>query len=371
MKSLKELPRKVSETAKKVGIEETEKKRSGSFFHLDESAVFSKVMEPYGEQIEILEIKEALAKYEWLKDHYWKLVGREKDEYTKSIDDASVGGYFIRIKKGQKIDYPIQSCMFISKKGLKQKVHNIIIAEEGSSAQIITGCATPEDTGEAVHIGVSEFYLKKNSSLTFSMIHNWGEETKVRPRTGALLEEGASFISNYVILEPVKDLQTYPMVRCRGGKSTARLSSIMYAQKDSCMDVGGGVVLEGKESRAEIISRAIAKDDATIISRGSLENTNSQVKGHLECRGLLLGEKAVIHAIPELYAKGEGADMSHEAAVGKIAEREILYLMTRRLTRDEAAALIIRGFLDTSILHLPEGLEKTIKEMTEKVAEGL
>jgi Fe-S cluster assembly scaffold protein SufB len=54
--------------------------------------------------------------------------------------------------------------------------------------------------------------------------------------------------------------------------------------------------------------------------------------------------------------------MSHEAAVGKIAEEEIQYLMARGLTSDEATAAIVRGFLDVEIKGLPEHLRGEIKK---------
>ena len=73
------------------------------------------------------------------------------------------------------------------------------------------------------------------------------------------------------------------------------------------------------------------------------------VKAHLECRGLILSERGTILAIPELDARVGGVDLSHEAAVGKIAEAEIQYLMSRGLTSEEATAAIIRGFLDVEI----------------------
>ena len=371
MKTLKDLPKEVVKTAANVGIEDTEEKRSASFFHLDEAAVFSKVMEDYKDKVELLDIKEALKKHIWLKEYYWKLIDKNKDEYTKNASENVMGGYFMRIFAGQKVEVPLQSCMFISKLRFKQYVHNTIIAEEGSEAQIISGCATTEGTGSAEHVGISEFFIKKDSKLTFTMIHNWSPQTTVRPRSAAVVEDNASFVSNYVILKPVKDLQTYPAAHCKGKNSVARFSSLMYAEGNSYMDVGSRAILEGENSKAEIISRAIAKDNATIISRGDLRNTNPKVKGHLECRGLLIGKESTIHAIPELLAIGEGSDMSHEAAVGKIAEKEIFYLMSRGLTKDEATALIIRGFLDTSILHLPSELDSMIKNMTEKVSEGL
>lgn len=371
LKSIRELPKKISETAAAVGMAETEENRSASFFHLDEKALFSKVMDEYKDQVEVLDINEALKKYGWLKEYCWKALDRDKDEYTRKTGEKAMGGYFMRIYKNQKVDVPIQSCMFISKKDFRQYVHNIIIAEEGSEAQIISGCASTEETGSSEHVGVSEFYIKKGAKLTFTMIHNWAENMKIRPRSAAIIEDNASYFSNYVILKPVKDLQAYPTSYCAGKNSVARFSSLVCAEKNSLMDVGSRAVLEGENSRAEIISRAIAKDSAKIISRGDLRNKNPGVKGHLECHGLLLGKESVVHAIPELYATGEGSDMSHEAAVGKIAEREIFYLMSRGMAKEDATALIIRGFLDTSILNLPAELEKTIKTMTEQVSAGL
>jgi hypothetical protein len=61
----------------------------------------------------------------------------------------------------------------------------------------------------------------------------------------------------------------------------------------------------------------------------------------------------MIHAIPELKGNLTGVDLSHEAAVGKIAEEEVEYLMARGLTRAEATAAIVRGFLKVDIEGLP------------------
>lgn len=371
MKSFRDLPGKVLEAAEKTGIDVSEEKRSASFFHLDESMLFTKLSKEYRNSMEILDIKEALNKYSSLKEYFWKIVEKNSDEYTRNVDEKLMGGYFIRIFPGQKIRIPLQACMFISKQGLSQYIHNVIIAEEGCEAQIITGCAVEEAVKSSEHVGVSEFYVGKNAKLTFTMIHNWNKTIKVRPRSAAVLGENASFISNYVILNPVKDLQSYPTAYCRGRNSVARFSSLIYAAEDSSIDTGNRIILEAENSRGEIISRAIARDHSKVISRGEIRNMNPHVRGHLECRGLLLGRDAVIHAVPELSAKGEGSEMSHEAAVGKIAEKEILYLMSRGLSKEDASALIIRGFLDTSILHLPPELEKTIKEMTANVSEKL
>jgi hypothetical protein len=57
--------------------------------------------------------------------------------------------------------------------------------------------------------------------------------------------------------------------------------------------------------------------------------------------------------------------MSHEAAVGKIAQDEIHYLMSRGLSEDEATSVIIRGFLSLDIPELPEELQEQIDRAVE------
>ena len=90
------------------------------------------------------------------------------------------------------------------------------------------------------------------------------------------------------------------------------------------------------------------------------------VKAHLECKGLLLSDQGRIHAIPELEGKTSDLEMSHEAAVGKIAQEEVEYLMARGLSEQEATALIIKGFLTLEIVGLPEGLKKELEHMIDE-----
>jgi Fe-S cluster assembly protein SufB len=93
------------------------------------------------------------------------------------------------------------------------------------------------------------------------------------------------------------------------------------------------------------------------------------VKAHLECRGMILKGGGRIYAVPELDGRVEGVDMSHEAAVGKIAREEVEYLMARGLSEDEAVATIVRGFLHVDIEGLPPILKEQIDhaiELSEK-----
>ena len=357
-----QLPVETKQRMLDVGVTlDDNSQRSGTIIQMDHSIVHSLAMQ---EGIEVMGTNHALEKYDWLSDYFWNAVAVDTDKYTAHVELNQSNGYFIRALPGSKTVYPVQACLYLARGKLAQNVHNIIIAEEGSELHIITGCTTAPREEPGLHLGVSEFYIKRGAKVSFTMIHNWTPETGVRPRTGIIIEEDGLFLSNYVIMKPVRSLQTSPLARCIGENAVVRFNSILIATPGSTLDMGSRVILDAKGAKTEIISRAITTG-GDIITRGYIEGNAPEVKGHLECRGLILGKEGMIYAIPELKGTLAGIDLSHEAAVGKIAEEEVEYLMIRGLTRDEATATIVRGFLKVDIEGLPPQLNLELQRAIE------
>jgi len=359
-------PSKLSARAKERMLEagvilDDPSQRAGTFIQMDNAPVHSSVRQ---EGVEVMSVSQALEKYDWLSDYWWQAIAVDTDKYTANIELNQHNGYFIRALPGYKTIYPVQTCLYLAKARLAQNVHNIIIAEENSELHIITGCTTASNEEAGLHLGVSEFYIKKGAKVTFTMIHSWNPEVAVRPRTGVIIEEDGLFLSNYVLTKPVRSLQMYPTARCVGENAVVRFNSILVAAPGSSLDVGSRAILNAKGAKTEIISRAITTG-GSIVARGYIEGNAPDVKGHLECRGLILMGEGIIHAIPELKGTLAGIDLSHEAAVGKIAEEEVEYLMARGLTRSEATATIVRGFLRVDIEGLPPLLSAELQRAIE------
>jgi len=344
-----------------AGVDIDEADRSGTFLQFDQSKVHCRTKNP---DVEILGIEAALERYQGLPEYYWKALDPDKDDFTRQTAKEIHGGYFIRTRKGAVIPQPVQSCLYIKGKDVAQAVHNVVVVEEDSDVHIITGCATAHGVQSALHLGISEFYVKKNGRLTFTMVHNWGEQVAVRPRTAVHVEENGVFVSNYILLKPVRTVQSYPAVYLNGPGGLARFNSVIVAPEGSHVDTGNKIILNAPNTRGEIISKTITTG-GTIIARGFIGGNAVPARGHLECKGLILGQ-GVIHAIPELVGSVPGVELSHEAAVGKIAREEIEYLMARGLDEEEATSTIVRGFLNVDIMGLPrelqENIEKTIRE---------
>lgn len=371
VESLESLEKQVKEVALGVGIDTKEENRSGTYFQVDRSPIYERVTEMYGGKLEIMSTAQALELYPELmyEKYYWRAVAPDKDKYTAQVALQPTEGYFIRVLPGQKIEKPIQACLFVSENNISQNVHNVIIMEEGSEATVITGCTIHPKVREGLHAGISEFYVGKGAKLTFTMIHNWAEDFDVRPRTGIVVEEDGTYVNNYILLKPVKSIQSFPVARLVGARSRAVFNSIVYGLADSHIDIGSESILEGPGSRSEAIARTVTRDRSIVYSRGRLVGRTNDCKAHLDCRGMVQSEESTQWAIPDLASEGApGAELSHEAAISPIAAEEIYYLMSRGVPKDEAVSMITRGFLDLEIPGLPPALKRQIDKALEETA---
>lgn len=311
--------------------------------------------------IEVLEINDAIKKYPKVKKLHFSLIDKEKDEYTKDVYENGASGYFVRAKKGAKAIVPVQTCLFMTQDRSLQRVHNILIAEPGSELHIISGCAVHSRVKSGMHIGLSEFFVEQGATMSFTMIHNWAEQMMIRPRSVAKVARDARFISSYLCIKPLADLQMYPTAILDGEDSYARFHSILHGKKNSRLDVGSRVQLNKKGARAEIISRAISEDSSRITARGDIQANSKDVFGHLECTGLQLSDDSSIHAIPELSSRYSDVDLSHEASIGKLGEEQLNYLQSRGFSLKEAKDMLIHGFMDVKIPGLPNKLQEQMQ----------
>ncbi len=371
VEALTDLPDRLREVSLLAGFQTGEEKRSASYFQQGEDILYDRVKEIYRGKVEVMQIETAFERYDWLWDYWWRTVDVDADKYTAWTALYQKGGYFMRILRGQQVELPIQACLLMSEADTSQRVHNIVIAEEDSKAEIISGCSTAQKVSSGLHLGVSEFYIRKGAELSFTMVHNWGEGFHVRPRTGIYIGENGSFISNYIVLRPLASLQTNPRAVLHGPGSRVRFNSIIHGREKSILDVGSVIELQAEGSRGESISRAAVSDEAEVTMRGLLKADTDKTRGHLSCSGLLLSRNALVDALPQLAVSGAPeADLAHEASIGPVDEEAVQYLMSRGLVREEAESAIIQGFMRVGIEGLPEVLDQMVKDLAQQITES-
>ncbi|MEM1930935.1 MAG: SufD family Fe-S cluster assembly protein [Sulfolobales archaeon] len=327
--------------------------------------VMSEKLVKYGAVV--LPTYEALRKLDWVTSYSWKLIEPTVDKYTAaSYLYGRESGFFIYVPPGTKVREPIYTCLFITRRNYAQLLHNIVVVDEGAELNLVTGCGVPDQPMKSLHVGISEFYVGRGAKLTYTMIHAWAPDMVVRPRTAVDVREGGEYVSYYVIYSPVESLQTYPRVYLRDG-AKATLNSVVVGTGSSIYDVGSAIILKGRESSGEILSRNLGRENSAIYARSRIEGTVGPSRGHIECLGLVDGPNAIIESLPEISSSSPEAVLTHEAAIGKISEDQISYLMSKGFSEEEARAAIIKGFLSIEEPKLPHQIMEIVKRTIEYI----
>lgn len=375
--SLRKLRKVDQEEIKKVGQRPDEGFRSGSHLQIDDHPVYlsytdwtkQSLFPKFPEGLVVLDTREAIRKYPWIEKFWFKIIPLRLDKYTSYIGANEAGGVFVWVKRGTVIGWPVQSCFYVRTENYVQVPHNLIIAEPYSRIHLITGCVVAPECSRAAHIAATEIYVGKGAEVTWTMIHNWNPEFEARPKIGIVVEENGTYMENFILLSPVRNTQFYPTAVLRGNGARASFHLLIFGRGESNIDAGSGIIFNAEKTRGEIISRAVVTDKASVKMRGLLHANKPNTRGHLECRALMLSDEARAYAYPNLRSFSSEAELTHEAAIGKIAEEQLYYLMSRGLSKGEATSMIARGFLDTEIPGLPTLLQGEISRLVSMTAE--
>ena len=109
------------------------------------------------------------------------------------------------------------------------------------------------------------------------------------------------------------------------------------------------------DTSSTIISKSISQHGGKVSYRGlthfSRKATNSRSK--IECDTLILDNKSYSDTIPYNEVLNNQVSLEHEAKVSKVSEEQLFYLMSRGLSEEEAAEMIVMGFIEPFTRELP------------------
>ena len=321
---------------------------------------------------EMLPIETAFQRYDWLKEDYsFRAVSADYDEITSQCAAQERPlGFFIRVHKGAHVSLPCQAAMYMATNDITQSVHNIVILEEDSRLELITGCVSEHQVTDGRHLAVEEYYIGKNASLTSTMVHSWGQRVTVYPRTGAIVAENGRFESNYVSMNAAQLIKSDPQTYLNGKGASAQYLTIVLGTPGTEIDTGGNVYLNAEDTNAELLHRGVCMGGK--MKQGGLIIANAPGRGHVDCAGMLLETKGegYIQSIPGLRSHHPDARLSHEASIGKIVPEQLEYLMARGMEEMEAVSMLIRGFLGADLIGLGDELDAQIAEIVEIAGHG-
>ena len=275
-----------------------------------------------------------------------EMAGRNTTANIDIVTKEDKQGIDIIIKSGTKNE-SVHIPVVLSQSGIEEMVYNDFHIGDDCDVTIVAGCGI-HNSGDkkSQHDGIHSFFIGKNSKVKYVEKH-YGQgdgsgERIMNPQT--IIEIGED---SYMEMETVQ---------IKGVDSTDRITKARLADRASVKVIEKLVThgkqyartyfeveMDGEDSSANVISRAVARDESYQIFLAKM-NGNNKCAGHSECDAIIM-DNAKISAIPEITANNLDAQLIHEAAIGKIAGEQIVKLMTLGLTEAEAEEQIVNGFL--------------------------
>ncbi len=169
------------------------------------------------------------------------------------------------------------------------------------------------------------------------------------------VEGTGNFISQGFIVHNSKVTMKYPAVYMMGPKAHGEILSIAFAGHGQTLDAGGKVVHGAPNTSSKIISKSISKNGGRASYRGLLKVAKGATgsKSTVVCDALLLDDHSRSDTYPYIEIDEQDVQVGHEASVSKVNEEQLFYLMSRGLGEEEAATMIVSGFIEPMVKELP------------------
>src|SRR5699024_9541844 len=285
-------------------------------------------------------------KYEEIIKKYFNKI-RPQDDSLSALNTAfSREGAFIYIKKGQALDKPVQ-LLYLStanESAMMLQPRNLVVIGENAQAKIVERHQTlnenPVFTNSVTEIfadkyAVVDYYKiqkdKENSTLIDNTYVDQSDNSNVSIQTFSL---GGKLIRNHwkATQNGERIDTTFKGVTLLNGKQQVdHVTLVHHAQPNN---------ESHQDFKGMFDDRSKGVFDGYILVDKIAQKTN----GYQKSDNILLSDRAIAHAKPQLEIYADDVLCSHGCTVGQVDKDALLYLRTRGIPQKEAYALMMYAF---------------------------
>ncbi|MCF8084663.1 MAG: SufD family Fe-S cluster assembly protein [Deltaproteobacteria bacterium] len=275
-----------------------------------------------------------------------ELMGREVSANINIETNEAGNGIIITIKPGTQNE-SVHIPVILSQAGLHDVVYNTFIIGEDSNVTIVAGCGIHCGSSQSEgHSGIHEFRIGKNAQISYVEKHlaigeGEGKRT-LNPTTKIFMEENAHAEMELTQIGGVDEAKRMNEAELGPGCSLL-VSEKVLTDGTQNAESKNELILKGEDSRANLVSRSVIRGDSNqdfFVQLTAL----AKCFGHIECDAIIM-DNGTNQTMPALKAEHPGAELTHEASIGKIADDQLIKLMSLGVSYDDAVNKIIQGFL--------------------------
>ncbi len=373
-KSWDDVPADIRNTFNRLGIPEAEQKfLAGVGAQYESEVVYHSIIEDLEKKgVIFLDMDAALREHPDIVKEYFSTVIPPEDNKFAALNTAVwSGGSFIYVPPGVHVDLPLQAYFRINARNMGQFERTLIIVDEGAYVHYVEGCTAPTYSTDSLHSAVVEIIVKDNGRCRYSTIQNWSHNVYnlVTKRAQAYKNATMEWVDGNL---GSKVTVKYPAVWLLGKGAHGEVLSIAFAGKGQLQDAGGKIVHAAPDTSSVITSKSISKNGGRTSYRGLIKVAPGAVnsKSNVVCDALILDDRSASDTFPYIEIEEQDVSIGHEASVSKVSEEQLFYLMSRGISEDQAANMIVSGFIEPIVKELPMEYALEMNRLIEMEMEG-
>ena len=374
VKSWDDVTPEVKLTFDKLGIPEAEQKfLAGVGAQYESEMVYHSIRKDLAEKgVLFLSMDDGLREHpDLVKQYFGSLIPSTDNKFAALNSAVWSGGSFVYVPKGVHVEMPLQAYFRINAQNMGQFERTLIIVDEGAYVHYVEGCTAPTYSSDSLHSAVVEIIVKKGGRCRYTTIQNWSTNVYnlVTKRAAAYQDATMEWVDGNL---GSKVTMKYPAVYLMEPGAHGEILSIAFAGKGQQLDAGGKVVHGAPYTTSKITSKSIAKGGGRASYRGLLKVYKGahHSKSSVVCDALLIDEQSRSDTYPVIEIDEDQVNIGHEASVSKVGEEQLFYLMSRGLSAEQAAGMVVRGFIEPLVKELPMEYAVELNRLVELQMEG-
>lgn len=255
------------------------------------------------------------------------------------------GLWTIMIPPGAVLSEPIVISTVLSSFLQRSKI--VIVVEEGASAVVVETqkSCDPNNSEEQFQRQEVEVHTQRSARLSYCTLHNTNLTTSSTITKRGLVDENA--VLTWIDVLCGGKWTEFDLKTIHQGRSAQSKAYTLYSG-------GEGQIFEintetdhcDQQTSGLMKARGILTDNARVSYRGAVHISpfGGGAIAHQKSETLLLGDQAHCDALPVLDVHHDDVVCSHGAAMGRIEEETLFYLVSRGLNKEMAMHLFMESF---------------------------
>ena len=263
------------------------------------------------------------------------------------------GGLFCYVPAGVEVTKPLLSNVNVGQGGVASLHHTLVVAEQDARVNVIEEY-TGGGAGPVLSVPVVEVYAGPGAKVEFVAVQTWQRQVTELATRRAWIERDADVQLVSTSLGG-RLSKVFVGGTLAGAGANANLYGCYFPEAGQHVDYTTLQDHRQPNGTSDLLFKGALYERARSVFRGvvRVHPGAQQTDAYQTNNNLLLGDDARADSMPVLEIKADDVRCSHGATLAHLKDEELFYLRSRGLDRERAQRMVIAGFFEPILDHIP------------------